>query len=306
MRELEMTTPIMEKRSSCCHCHFIPMPGGDGAAILNTNNRGQSAVAFGISGTIPSLLRMMDETQAELLEDVLRAHTYWRRRGLNIDLVILNRQTTNYGQPAQDFIHRLIQRTGSNSRLNQRGGLFVLREDQISEAERILLHSVARAVLDAENGPLADQMSGLLRREPALPAFEPALPVDPLRDVTPPLIRPTDLQFDNGLGGFNADGEYVIYLRPGETTPAPWINVIANADFGCLVSETGAGYTWATNSGENRLTTWRNDPVSDMPAETVYLRDEETAEVWSPHPACPGGRAVSGAPRRRLLQLRAQ
>ncbi len=86
------------------------------------------------------------------------------------------------------------------------------------------------------------------------------------------------------MGGFNADGEYVIYLRPGETTPAPWINVIANADFGCLVSETGAGYTWATNSGENRLTSWRNDPVSDMPAEAVYLRDEETAEVWSPTP----------------------
>ncbi|MDI9549580.1 MAG: glucoamylase family protein [Chloroflexota bacterium] len=287
MRELEMTTPIMEQAQQLLSLSLYSHAGRRAdAAILNANNRGQSGLwPFGISGDYPIvLLRMMDETQAELLEDVLRAHTYWRRRGLNIDLVILNRQTTNYGQPAQDFIHRLIQRTGSNSRLNQRGGLFVLREDQISEAERILLHSVARAVLDAENGPLADQMSGLLRREPALPAFEPALPVDPLRDVTPPLIRPTDLQFDNGLGGFNADGEYVIYLRPGETTPAPWINVIANADFGCLVSETGAGYTWATNSGENRLTTWRNDPVSDMPAETVYLRDEETAEVWSPTP----------------------
>jgi cyclic beta-1,2-glucan synthetase len=86
------------------------------------------------------------------------------------------------------------------------------------------------------------------------------------------------------LGGFSANNEYVTYLHPGDMTPAPWINVIANDGFGCLVSETGAGYTWAINSGENRLTSWRNDPVSDMPAEAIYLRDEETAEIWSPTP----------------------
>ena len=187
-------------------------------------------------------------------------------------------------QSMQDFIHRMIQRTDSSSWLNQRGGIFVLHDDQISEAERTLLDSVARVVLDSANGPLAEQLSGLQRHQPALPVFEPTLSADPLRDAVPPLTRPTDLQFDNGLGGFNANDEYVVYLHPGEMTPAPWINVIANADFGCLVSETGAGYTWAVNSGENRLTSWRNDPVSDMPAEAIYLRDEETAEVWSPTP----------------------
>ena len=58
--------------------------------------------------------------------------------------------------------------------------------------------------------------------------------------------RPDDLQFDNGLGGFSPDGkEYVIYLPPGEQTPAPWINVVANAHYGFLASESGGGYTWA-------------------------------------------------------------
>ena len=185
----------------------------------------------------------------------------------------------------QDSIHRMIQRTDNSSWLNQRGGLFVLREDQMSEADRTLLHTVARVVLDSANGSLsANRWPGFCTISHPCPLFEPTLPADPLRDAAPPLARPTDLQFDNGLGGFNADGEYVVYLRPGEMTPAPWINVIANADFGCLVSETGAGYTWALNSGENRLTSWRNDPVCDTPAEAIYLRDEETAEVWSPTP----------------------
>ena len=67
--------------------------------------------------------------------------------------------------------------------------------------------------------------------------------------------------------------------------PAPWVNVVANPDFGFLVSEAGSGYTWAVNSQANRLTPWSNDPVSDPPGEVVYLRDEETGEVWSPDPA---------------------
>jgi cyclic beta-1,2-glucan synthetase len=106
------------------------------------------------------------------------------------------------------------------------------------------------------------------------------------------LARPTDLLFDNGLGGFSPDGrEYVIYLKPGQTTPAPWINVVANAGFGFLVSEAGASYSWAVNSGENRLTPWSNDPLLDPAGEAIYLRDEETGEVWSPAPALGRGRA---------------
>ena len=58
--------------------------------------------------------------------------------------------------------------------------------------------------------------------------------------------------------------------------------MLANASFGCLVSEAGSGYTWAVNSRENQLTPWSNDPVSDPPGEAVFLRDEETGEVWSP------------------------
>ncbi len=85
-------------------------------------------------------------------------------------------------------------------------------------------------------------------------------------------------------GSARTGREYIIYLEPGRATPAPWINVIANPGFGFIVSESGSGNTWAENSGENRLTPWQNDPVSDPPGEAIYLRDEETAQVWSPTP----------------------
>ncbi len=99
-------------------------------------------------------------------------------------------------------------------------------------------------------------------------------------EVLPP--RP-DLEFFNGLGGFSADGrEYVTILGAGQWTPAPWINVIANPTFGFQVSESGSGYTWSLNSRENQLTPWSNDPVSDPPGETIYVRDEDTGELWNP------------------------
>ena len=73
-------------------------------------------------------------------------------------------------------------------------------------------------------------------------------------------------------------------LREGQWTPAPWINVIANPGFGFQVSEAGSGSTWAINSRENKLTSWSNDPVSDPPGEVIYVRDEETGDLWTPTP----------------------
>jgi cellobiose phosphorylase len=93
----------------------------------------------------------------------------------------------------------------------------------------------------------------------------------------------TDLTFFNGLGGFTPDGrEYVITTSHGHVTPAPWVNVLANPNFGTVVSENGQAYTWSENAHEFRLTPWHNDPVSDASGEALYLRDEERGHFWSP------------------------
>jgi len=161
-----------------------------------------------------------------------------------------------------------------------------LNPDQMTPEVRTLMETVARVIIDGERGSLAEQLPALSAQRVSLPVFTPPFPNREPLAATIPVARPTDLQYDNGWGGFSADGkEYVIYLADGQVTPAPWINVIANEQFGFVVSESGAGYTWAANSGENRLTPWRNDPVTDTPGEALYLRDEETAQVWSPMPS---------------------
>ncbi len=255
------------------------------AGVLASNALGQPGLwSFAISGDYPILLvRMKREEDIILLHEVMQAYTYWRRRGLMIDVVIFNELASGYDQDMQNRIHRTLNRTRNNDRINKRGGIFIVREDQMNESERILLQSAARVVLDGLAGSLEEQLSRLDVNPVRLPRFVPI--ENPSIDPMPQPERPTDLLFDNGLGGFTPDGrEYVIHLAPGQWTPAPWVNVIATPEFGCVVSETGLGCTWAQNSGENRLTPWRNDTVSDPPAEVIYLRDEDTGEIWSPTP----------------------
>ena len=92
-----------------------------------------------------------------------------------------------------------------------------------------------------------------------------------------------ELPYFNGLGGFTPDGkEYAIYLGPGSQTPAPWVNVFANPEFGALVSETGSGFSWSGNSQSNRLLPWSNDPISDPPGDAIYIRDDDTGVFWTP------------------------
>ncbi len=256
------------------------------AATLAANRKGQAGLwPFSISGDYPLLLVQMNTTEDLILvQKALQAHTYWRNRGIKIDLVILNQQGTTYGQELRGQLQRVMIRQNCEEWFNRRGGIFVLYADQLNEADRILLETAARVVLTGTLGTLTQQLQGLHKFTTQLPGFVPISAPAEL-ESTPGVLRPPDLLFDNGLGGFSADGrEYLIYLEPEQWTPAPWINVIANSDFGFTVSETGAGYTWFGNSSENRLTPWSNDPIADPPGEALYLRDEETAEVWSPTP----------------------
>jgi cellobiose phosphorylase len=90
----------------------------------------------------------------------------------------------------------------------------------------------------------------------------------------------------NGFGGFSPDGqEYVIRLEreSGELRrpPLPWVNVIANERFGCLISEAGAGFSWSQNSRENRITPWSNDPLVDPYGEALYMRADGSGTFWS-------------------------
>ena len=219
----------------------------------------------------------------------MQAHAYWRLKGLTVDLVIWNEDRAGYRQELQDQILGLIAAGVEAHVMDRPGGIFVRPADQISDEDRILFQTVARAILSDSRGTLAEQLNRRGPVEKRVPRFRPTRDPRPERPAATGLPR-SDLIFDNGLGGFTPDGrEYVITTAPGQATPAPWVNVLANPHFGTVVSESGAAYTWSENAHEFRLTPWHNDPVSDASGEAFYLRDEESGHFWSPTPLPAGG-----------------
>ncbi|HKP27965.1 MAG TPA: glycosyl hydrolase family 65 protein, partial [Gemmatimonadales bacterium] len=245
--------------------------------------------AHGISGDLPIVLVEIDDVEdVGNVRQLLRAHEYWRMKGLAVDLVILNVRAPSYLQDLQTLLETLVRTSQSLHRHDgqeARGNVFILRADRVTTAQRDVLVAVARVTLSSRRGPLASQVASAQWQEPAANATPRRTP---LAAAPLPVAAAStgDLEFFNGLGGFAAEGrEYRTVQSPGQRTPAPWINVIANPVFGCLVSESGVGCTWSINSQLNRLTPWSNDPVTDPPSEILYVRDEQSGELWSPTPS---------------------
>ncbi len=255
-------------------------------SVLMRNRRGQSGLwGYAISGDLPIvLLRIGDLVNIELVRQLIQAHAYWRLKGLAVDLVIWNEDRAGYRQVLQDQILGLVAVGLEAQVIDRPGGIFVRSAEQISEEDRTLFQTVARVVLSDSRGTLAEQID---RAGPPRARVPRLVPVRPRQADVPAdfELPPRDLILSNGIGGFTPDGrEYVITTTPGQTTPAPWVNVLANSQFGSVISESGQAYTWGENAHEFRLTPWHNDPVSDASGEAFYLRDEESGQFWSPTP----------------------
>lgn len=260
-----------------------PLLRGDPAFIIK-NKRGQSGLwSYAISGDIPIVLvQIEDASNIDLIKQMLQAHSYWRLKGLIVDLVIWNDDHGGYRQELQNQIHDLISPAMGTELKDKSGGIFIRSTEQISNEDRILFQAVAHVVISDKYGTLEEQIKRRTKIKTSIPYFSPTkFHPSVYTEVTPR----NDLQFFNGHGGFSSDGkEYVITTTAAKKTPAPWINVLANPGFGSIISESGQSYTWVENAHGMRLTPWNNDPVSDLNGEAFYLKDEESGRFWSPTP----------------------
>jgi cyclic beta-1,2-glucan synthetase len=247
----------------------------------------QALWPHGISGDLPILLvRVAEESDVALVRQLVRAHDYFRGKQLAVDLVILNERAASYAQGLQQTVDGLVS---AGERQEGIGRIHCVRADLAGPQACRMLRAAARMELNARRGDLGQLLSALTAATVVPPPVLSALPAGPPAQLLP---RP-ELEFFNGIGGFAGGGrEYVIAHQPGQPTPAPWINVIANPQFGFQVSAEGAGFTWARNSQQNQLTHWSNDPVENRGAEAFYLKDLDDDALWSPMPfpaAAPDG-----------------
>ncbi|WP_182480093.1 GH36-type glycosyl hydrolase domain-containing protein [Bartonella chomelii] len=281
--------------------------------LANTLGKQSDLWPMSISGDYPiCLLRIDSETNITVLRDLLKAHEYWRMRGLIVDMVVLNEQAFSYIQDTQRAIEWTCEsyRRHANE-MNGNKHIFTLQRDQMNEQSFKTLLASARIILHAQNGSLSEQLKCTENIDPDLITrnrrqdFNHKLnhsKHDKKRQAetqdeqnssisigliaqqkqSSPLINGKDLRYWNGYGGFNQHNHYVVHLNGHTTTPQPWINVIANHNFGFHVSAEGAIFTWANNSRDYHLTPWINDPVSNRPGEALYLVDRLSLKRFSP------------------------
>lgn len=261
------------------------------AATISRGTGPQSGVwQHGISGDLPIVLLHIDDTEdLDSVRQLLRAHEYWRLKQLPVDLVIINERASSYVQDLQQAIETLVRSSQSrptamlsNPTQQANGNVYTLRADLMTVASRSLLAAIAKVVLYARRGLLQRQLKRIVavpvqQQAPAITKHLSHVGADTSATAR---YDTKDLEFFNGLGGFASEGsEYVIQLHNYQRTPMPWLNVIANPQFGFQVSASGSGFTWAQSSRENQLTPWSNDPVTDPCAEAIYVQDEESGQL---------------------------
>jgi cyclic beta-1,2-glucan synthetase len=243
-----------------------------------------------ISGDFPIFaLRIADVADLEIVASALRMQEYLRAHGMVTDLVIVNEQAASYVQDLQQAIEGLCDNSRLRGReLGPRQHIFAVRRDLMNDETYRTLLSVARVVLHTRNGPIFDQIDraeaaaqqALAQRAsaPAESAMRPPARLAPVASADG-----EGLEQWNGYGGFaDNGGTYVVRLDGRRQTPQPWINVIANENFGFHVSSEGAGFTWSRNSRDFQITPWSNDPVTNRPGEGVYIVDRDTGDAFSP------------------------
>jgi cyclic beta-1,2-glucan synthetase len=256
--------------------------------------RGQPALwSYGISGDLPIiLLKVRESTDIDIARQVLNAHEYIALKGLKVDIVILNEEGTSYMQPLQHAIRDLVSSSHLRDKVNSSGGVFIHSSGSMKLEDVELLMGISRLVIDSKKGSLLSQVvsfSDKTSKAMKLQGIKREFNYAPYKYEVPAL------EFFNDYGGFEPKSlNYIIRLTNNMNTPAPWINVISNGNFGFHVSESGTSYTWYKNSRENKLTNWSNDPVMEGETEALYIRDEETGSYWSiaPHPVRDAGEYI--------------
>ncbi|MHB1922763.1 MAG: glucoamylase family protein, partial [Chitinophagaceae bacterium] len=221
---------------------------GDPAVIKN-NFKGQSGMwSHSVSGDLPIvLIHIYGPEGMELVKQMVKAHAYWRLKGLALDLVIWNEDYGSYRQDLQEQLLGLVTGEASNLNPNKPGNIFIRSADQISTEDRTLFESVARVIIYDNRGTLSEQVNHPYS-DKVYPAFlEPKTIM--VSENQENITLPDNLQLFNGIGGFTPNGkEYKIIINHDKTTPAPWVNIIANQNFGTVISESGSAYTWAINA----------------------------------------------------------
>ena len=239
---------------------------------------------YGISGDLPILLaKIKDVNDVYVIEELLKAYEFFRIKNVQIDLIILNNEENSYEQYVKEQIETAILNKHLAYLKNIKGGIFVLNTNEIESSD--LFEFLADFIIDCKKGNIKEQIEE--QEEDYISKIknigDEKQPEEPIKEEeVKTSINKEEVEYWNEYGGFLEDGKkYLIKINSKNNLPTVWSNIMANKNFGTIVTENMGGFTWYKNSRLNRLTSWNNNPEQDIPSEIIYFKDIKTGKEWS-------------------------
>lgn len=254
---------------------------GTGRSEFLAHNRlAQSGLwKYGISGDLDILLMEIDELRySGFAKETMRAFEYFKVHGLFMDIVFINDERGENKEGLDRFIRNIANTEHLWQSHMQAGRVYVLDGEKITDDERTLLRTVARLALSAHDGVKIYQQLEAMEEQGQY--YQDT--------VDYPVMKPSAkfrvwsaLDFYNQYGGFDHEGRD--YVVTNTNTPMPWVNVISNPRFGCVISASMAGFTFAFNAQQFKLTSWSNDIVRDNASEMLLINKQQFVPATARH-----------------------
>lgn len=267
--------------AAACVIYPLDLLKGDTDLIRRNNLSQRGLWRFGISGDNPIILVLAKGlTDIDAIKDSALIYEYLRRNQIEVDLVIINLKKEGYNRDLALAISDVLEDIKSFESDRKEKSTFELIREEITDDEYSLLMACSDIVLSGSDRILGTRIRDSRKKQDysqtrSLSVYEDI-------DEYPKRAKTSGLRFFNGYGGFDTDkDEYMIITQKGRPTPMPWINILANESFGCLVSDSGLEYTYNGNSRENKITPWNNDPITNDHPEIVYLTDSLTNQIFT-------------------------
>lgn len=212
--------------------------------------------SLGISGDIPIIslgIKSADETD-EILP-YLRFNKLIRSCGMPVDLAIIYADSDGYFNPVSVKIKQMLNSENCALMMGIKGGVHLLNSARQSYESLSALSNLS-AVFTESGKDIAQ------RRKSDDPVHRTVLNLQTEKNAeSTKLVK--QYNFTNGK----------ISIKKGSySVDIPWVHIISGKNFGTIVSDKSIGFTWALNSGENKITPWYNDNMSDNRGERILLR----------------------------------
>lgn len=218
----------------------------------------------GIPGDSPMVLvKVSSPDQIEDVMTLIKIQAMLAKNLLKTELVILNNAES---AKEKDLIRDTFEIFAGN-------GIFLVGADVLPDADIDLLESWSRLVVNSSLTQLIEEAERVYHDKDDV-YIQKTESSDEKSKID------TKDKPEAPYGEFQKDGmEFVVNTAH---TPRPWSHILSNPEYGTLITNSGAGYSWFENAQQYRMTPYMPDMVRDEARKVIYIKDIDSGELLSP------------------------